>query len=286
MTGDFLYNCAKCKANRRSSVIGASLNETMPKGNSDDLANLRREMSHFREEIVKVQVFNKDVESSLTNLHDSMTAVEKCILSFESKFKLLDEVLEENTRLRNQIGSIEKRLVVLESQRKHPISKKHPATKPNKKEAVFKATVSGIPQVDGEDLDTIASSIVNALDASITESIVKCERLSAKEPSNSVLVLTMKDDVSLNFLVKRARAMKPTGALIGGDAATRIFVNEKLPTALYQLLREARELRSHGYKFVWSQYGKVLARKAEGERASIIRNKSDLQILMGNANQE
>lgn len=280
-SGDYLFNCVKCKANRRSSIIGTPpappLNQNSE--SNDELLQLKKEISSFKEVIAGLKASNNDVETSLTNLHDTMSSIESSVRRFEERFKILDEVVAENTRLRNQLGCIEKRLVALEG-RNHGLPNKK-SSKPTAAvaETVFKATIAGVAERTDEDPKTIVSNLLTKIEAPIGDSVISCERLQSKEP-NSVLLVTFSDRKSLDSFIKKARELKPTNTIFGGDNHERIYVNEKLPAACYQLLKQAKVLRQHGFRFIWSRNGRVLARKEEGSKVSHIKDANDINSLI------
>lgn len=48
-----------------------------------------------------------------------------------------------------------------------------------------------------------------------------------------------------------------------GNRRGNIYVNEDLPPATRRLYQKARELRKHGFKYVWCEDGQVFFRKTD-----------------------
>lgn len=270
--GSVLFNCCKCRASRRSSVIGAPPEaQRDASAQSSDLSALKDDIVTFNDALGSFKDTVRGVEASLTNLHDSMTSIEQRLAMFESRFKILDEVVEENTRLKNRLDMIEKRLATngTTATKSRDLPKAQPT---------FQATISGVEKSDNESMDDILSKILTNLDPGIKNDVVKCHRMPK---SNSVVVTTLKSRSSLENLIKAAKEKKPTADIVGGDGSTRIYINEILPTTCYKLLRAAKELRKVGYKYVWCRHGKVFAKKSEGEKVCVIKSESDVTALSG-----
>lgn len=269
-SGDFLYNCPKCKASRRSSVFGViSSNNSIVEPNSD-LNELKDELNRFREDLSKINTFNNDFIASLNSVHESVSSIEKLVERFELKLKVVDEIVEENNRLKNLLNSMDKRIKVLESSGQGQVTKKE----------VFKATIGGVKPSENEDLSEITSRIFDGIGASINQSVIKCERLQSKDQSKSVILVSLRDRFSLDSLLNRAKSVKPTNVILGGDGSVKLFINEKLPTDCYNLLKQARKLHKHNFRFVWCSNGKVLVRKSEGDKATHIKSSSDIDRLL------
>lgn len=274
MSGDYLFNCDKCKSKRRSSILGnasmasvknsdATLNasNTSANGVKSDLSNLKHELESFKN-------ITKDVEESLTNLHDTISSLESKIDLIMTRVKDIDSVMAENTRLRNSIDQLEKRVVSLEM--------KKPATvkpiKKNKKNvnppSSFIATVSGIEAAENE-VDSKVNELFSQLDLNYQDAVEKCVRSSSKDKSKTVIFVSLKSHDHLRELVKAAKSNRPKN----------VFVNERLTPTCYKLLKEAKSLLKFGFKHVWSSNGRVLARKMDAGNISLIKTFRDIEAL-------
>lgn len=263
--GTILFNCGKCRANRRSSVIGASV--VAPQNDAgalkDEFAVLTAAFNSFKDSF-------GDTEKSLTTLHDSMMDVEKKMKFFEKKFEILDEVVAENTRLKNRMDVMEKRLAAIENSNKI----KPQATQ--KLAPSLQVSISGVQECENEDVNALVSQVFTGLDVDPKSNITKCKRIKSKP----VLMVSLKDRCTLDALTKAAQEKQPHDDVVGGDGSKRIYVNEVLPPDLYKLVKDAKRLKDKGYKYVWSRHGKVFVKRADGEKVSVIRSGTDVDALL------
>lgn len=275
--GEVLYNCDKCKKSRRSSVLGSANEQNISAVSpSNEMAAIKDDIASFKAAITVVQGNHEEVVKSLGFLHDTMTSIEGRLKLYDDKMKKVDEVVAENTRLRNTIASLEKRVVALEAGQTRPMkSVKDPKKKPD---PVHKVTINGVKACDKEEKD-IVNGVVSYLGLSPMDSVVGHERISSKDKATNIYVVTMKTKQHLADLIKAARTQKPTDEILGGDGTTKIFVNEKLSVSCYNLLKRAKDLKSSGYRFVWSKDGKVFAKLKEGDKTCLIRSVSDVEAL-------
>lgn len=272
--GSVLFNCSKCRASRRSSVIGVPA-ETQPTSQPQltELSTIRADISSFKATIESVITNNKDIEASLTNLHETMTTIEDRLQTIEIKLKAVDEVVAENTRLRNQMTLVEKRIEALEN------GQKLPRKQPSGTYHVYKASITGTSLKATENVTEVVDKIVSHLGLVTSETIVKSELIKPKDKQISIIMVTLPSADAMKSLITAAKKDKPTDVVLGGDGSSKIFINECPPTQCYELLKEARKLTKFGYKFVWAHQVKVFAREAEGQKVSLISSKGDIDAL-------
>ena len=82
--------------------------------------------------------------------------------------------------------------------------------------------------------------------------------------------------------LKRSKAkLETTECGIQGEKRN-IYINDDLPKPIRELYKKARELRSHGFRYVWCKLGKIYARKDEGQELVKIFNKEQVgNIIKG-----
>lgn len=281
LAGDMLFNCSACKSKHRTSVITPSSPKATPKtksssANGDDtdgevsLDEVRSGLSEFRTSLATMRDINSEVSTSLTHLHDTVTLIENKLATFEKRLKIVDEIQAENTRLRNQLLLLDKRVTVLES------SKAASKTNKNGNEPQMAVTIGGVDCDANENVSDVVSKVFAALelDAPTTES----RKISAKNGKSFILV-PVKSRQFLEDTIRASRTKRLSAGSLG-LSGSGIFVNERLSQQCYQLLCEAKKLKDHGFKFIWSRYGKVFARKVEGGTISHLRTKSDVDALV------
>lgn len=128
-------------------------------------------------------------------------------------------------------------------------------------------------------MNAAVDKIVSHLGLLPRESVIGRERIVTKDKNQCILMVSLKNRESLDLILSEARKQRPKNGIIGGDENLKIYVNEKLPTAVYNLLKEAKILKKHGYKFVCSRHGKVFAKMKDGDHTSHIKTTRDVTAL-------
>lgn len=271
------FVCKNCKTRRRSSILGdVSTKETNDA--STELSVLRSDISTLKANLSLVMTTNAEVEKSLTNVHDSMTAIELNLCKLEKRLEVVDDLVEENTRLKNQIMVINNRLDKLELK---PQTKQRHEEKD--KQSEFKVTINGIERVDDENTCQVVANLCSRLEAPVIDSVVRCNRVENKKTKSSFIMVTMRDRLSMETLVKAARKKRPT---TNDDKNTAIYVNERLSQTCYNLLKKARKLHhDHGFRWVWATNDTVLAQKEVKSKIYKIRSEHDIGKII-NENKE
>lgn len=289
-SGDMLFNCPSCKLRRKSSVfvpnaptsspitLSGPRNAVVSDGSlieadsigEVNLDEVRDGLSEFRLSLASIQAVNSEVSTSLTHLHDTVTLIENKLVSFEKKLKIVDEVQAENTRLRNQLTLLDKRVAVLESRKTSTTANK------NVTEHQLAVTIGGVECDSNQNVNDIVSRVFAALELDIPTT--DSRKISTKDGKSFILV-PLKSRQILEDTIKASRTKRLNAENVG-LSGSGIFVNERLSQHCYQLLCEARKLREHGFKFVWSRYGKVFARKEEGGTISHLKTSSDVDALV------
>lgn len=276
-TGDILFNCKKCKALRRSSVVGNL--DTSSTSNDASVAGLKADITAFQGQINLIQQTNRDVEKSLTNLHESLANIERSVGALEARLSQLDEVQAENTRLRNSLFVLEKRVKKLEES-----AAVRPEKVARKKVDEYEVTVSGLDLNEAEEANTAVTTFMQSLKLSeCAQAISSCRLFPKKDQTaTSVILVAFKDRKSRDSLIKAAKAESPRSGVTG----SRVYVNEKLSSTCYKLLCKAKMLKNKGYKFIWARSGKVFVRKEEGSSISVVKDEKDVLALSNTNNRD
>lgn len=123
--------------------------------------------------------------------------------------------------------------------------------------------IKGAPN-EGESFE-IVKKLCAAIQEPVTESdIDTCHRMGiSKEGTRSIVVRFVRRD-KRNAVLMKARKVRPSARKIGLKTSAPIFVNENLTRQGKQLLGAAvATKREVGWRFVWTQGGKIFARKSE-----------------------
>lgn len=280
LAGEVLYNCSTCKSKRKSSVITPSSPRVPPKSPSLDtrddankdleLDEVRSGLLEFKSSLSAMQVINSEVTNSLSILHDTVTSIESKLKLFERKFKVVEEIQAENTRLRYQLMQLDKRVASLES------SKSSSRTRNDVTEPQNAVTIGGIHCDANLNLKNTVAKVFKGLN--LDPPTTEPRKITAKN-GNSFILVPCKTRQLLEDTVRASRTLKLCVSSLG-LSGSNIYVNERLSQGCYQLLCDAKRLKEHGYKFVWSRYGKVFVRKEEGGAISHLKTKSDIDVLI------
>lgn len=295
-SGEMLFNCPSCKLRRRSSVItptsASTLSPTVISRTITDDRSLTEDDSNSvsiaGDEIskkVSLSSINntiRDMEKSLSDLSDSITDIEVSIKKLECQMKEIGDLKEENVRLRNKITIIERRLSDMETNNgKKEVKQRTHVQITNK--TSYKLTIGGIDVVTGENIKQLCGKVFGklGLQIDVNKDITECCRL---KPNNTttipVIVVELASKQHLDLILKASAQTEVNNMDFGRDNDRRVYINEKLSTSCYVLLKEAKKLRDFGYKFVWARNNRVLARKVEGSRVIQITDSSDIVNLM------
>lgn len=225
----------------------------------------KAELSTLKSALESFKTITQDLEKSINFLHDTVTALERKIDTITERIGDVDVLMADNTRLRHRVENLEKRLVKLEATKSGVTTK---AKKNTNNEAVaaasFTVTITGIEAVGDEVVPKVKEIFMN-LDVNYDDTVVKCNQVA----SSKVVFVSLKNREDLVKLIKAAKTKRPD----------KVFVNEKLSPGCYKLLKEAKVLRNHGFKHVWSSGGSVLARKEDRGTVSVIRAARDIEAL-------
>lgn len=132
---------------------------------------------------------------------------------------------------------------------------------------------------------TLVQKVASKLGLTFEESDVsETFRLGTKTSASSstppLVVRFVRISARTSFIsAKNRKNLKTTDIGLHGESK-RIFINEYLTRNNHDLLRYAKQLKEHDYKYVWPAGGKVFVRKQEGDKAIIIRTKLMVDELL------
>lgn len=144
--------------------------------------------------------------------------------------------------------------------------------------------ISGIPADKKHDNLAIVKKICDFLGLSLKPSDVKAV-ISVKDknrPKNFVLMVTMNERKKKAEIMAARRGKSIEASAIGlGKEKQFIFVNDFLVKENYEIIKYARSLKTvAGFRYVWSEYGRVLAKKKEGDKSVLLTSKECVDKLI------
>lgn len=145
-------------------------------------------------------------------------------------------------------------------------------------------TVNGIPKDLATDPTAVVTNILKTLDNNFTlhpnTKITPLPTKSQEEQTSTIIISTEVTSENCKLLDRNVRKkFEPVDFNLVSDKP--IYINESHPKRLYQLYKSATKLFDKGFKYVWIQRGRVLARKTDGEKITQIRDLNHIEELLG-----
>ena len=148
----------------------------------------------------------------------------------------------------------------------------------------------GLPCNSSENCKAIAFSIAKKLDTNIKDGdILDAYRIG--NPKNNKgetkkirpVLIRFRSTVVRNAVYNNRRLLRDLSLVEMGISVDdlKIFLNENLSEGTKSLMRKVTQLRKEkNWKFVWSYFGVIYARKIEGANKIAIRSEEDLQLIV------
>nr|XP_049701704.1 uncharacterized protein LOC126055635 [Helicoverpa armigera] len=283
-----IYRQAASIVKNEESVQGAVLLNCMGEQSlpapSTDLHVILVELRAVRAEI---QVFRKEMEVEMVELKSTLNTCSTRIDGLEAR---VDALEQRATSVPANPGSIDKIVEEL----KRELNDRDQDLLANDIE------VSNLPEVKAENPGHIIKVIGQKLGVSLDDrDIVSAERVGGRQlnvtnsagptesrPRPLVVRLARRDLRDQLLASARVRRGATTADLDILAPVQRFFLNERLTKANRLLFRKARDAASaNGWKFVWTKQGRILVRRAPGDRAQRIRTEEDLSHVFQTGNE-
>lgn len=162
---------------------------------------------------------------------------------------------KEHNQLKTRIGELERELVHVKN------SKRDVPTERNKN-----IVIVGLK--GDENVEADVTSTFNALEIDVPRDEYTVKVLPSKQPKKPVLVSFTDEQLRNNVLKQRKNIQLDTRICkIAADSNTRIYVNPDLSKHTRDLFLKAKELKLHGFKYVWCKDENILVRKNEDDSA-------------------
>lgn len=125
-----------------------------------------------------------------------------------------------------------------------------------------------------QEVNQTVNKLLHKVNMNETEVLNDCyQRNSHNNQAGAIVLKFHNAEVKNNFIkiVKRLE-LKTSDFGMCTRKTNLIRLSEQLTPLNQQLLNEARQLRTHGYKFIWSKNGRILARKSATSEVLVIHN--------------
>lgn len=158
--------------------------------------------------------------------------------------------------------------------------------------------VNGLSVLSYEEASLAFINIANELNINISsEDIINIKKLENKKTKKIDYSFQLHDIQLKNEFLKRRKGRKIfvdskkvisstcfDDNSVKSNETTRIYLNENLTQFNFNLLRNAKSLRQHGYKYIWYKFGKIYVKKSDNSEIIIIRSLRMIENLISNIN--
>lgn len=185
--------------------------------------------------------------------------------------EMMEEVKRENNKLRNDLTLLQNKVLNME------------IVKCDKSIEINGA-------FEGADNDDVikkkALKVLKYVIPDFSDNLV--EDLKAIKPKDRAPLasLTLKSRAVVQDVLRGRREKGDINTTTCGidQRAKRVFINEVLSKSTYQLLKEAKQLRQRGFKYVWSRNNLVFIKKDDGDQAIRMKDSAHVKAILQNEN--
>lgn len=233
-----------------------------------ETSSCRQEMAAFRQEVLKLNTTVADLNKRLNTVEEKVNNIASRLTEAEAKIVVVSGV--------DITAKIERHLN-------------------DRDQESFSSDleITGIDEIPGENPVHLVTLVGQKVGISLnSQEIVSAERRGKRRdisgdisstPHPRTLVVRMARRDLRDQLIRAARTRRGGADTVGivttaNTQPRRFYINERLTWFNRQLFREARkEGRLKGFKYVWTQNGRIFARRDSDSPALRIRSESDIE---------
>lgn len=267
------WSCKKCKRLTLNGLGGQNANR-------ESTSNLNRRISSIPEgkDLDSIYSLLLELKTEMEEIHNDMGEVKTSLEFLHGMYeeqrqinKVMGDMIEEtkceNKKLREELSLVQSKLLEMEADK-----------------VSTKLMINGAFDKDDSEKVLFEKSlkVLSFVDNSmIKEHLVNIKTIPVKNKAPVVSVTLSKSEMVKNIIKKRREVEVLNTQSCGINTSnTKIYINEHLSDITYNLLKEAKKCKDHGFKFVWYQNGSVLLRKREGDKIIKVRNTLHLQKIL------
>lgn len=241
LSGDQSYLCVSCKGKQRLSLSFVAT--TTPTNNKS--GPTKAKVTHSESSVQpKDNLIQGDGPSEIKQASSDASLISALLTTIQA--------------LNETIKRLELKLEQASNQPRHQQTKTD-----TKEPRVISFTVHGVADNKYKDPREVVEKILKVAEKTL-DPTATVKKLPTKDSKRQpVILVSLKPDSDSVTVLKQLKRRKLSGSDINITNCDSIFVNESYPSRVYQLLREAKKLKQHGYRFVWVQNNRVLARTEE-----------------------
>lgn len=220
-----------------------------------------------------------DLKSLVKEIKSMREAMDFMNEKFEAALKELKEARAENVEYKNNMVILKEEVINLKVQ----VSQLQNEQLQNNLE------ISGLPCRSDENCHQIAYNIIKQVYPEMKQDdIAQAHRIgSTKDKDGKIkvyrnLLVKLKERKVRNFIYRNKKKLKGIDTIKMGlnNEKKRIYINENLSYDTKMLFNKANQLRKqYGWRYIWTDFGKILARKVDNSNVIKIKTEKDLVFL-------
>ncbi|CAB0015892.1 unnamed protein product, partial [Nesidiocoris tenuis] len=276
------FFCCRCNKGRRGSLPTAenSGDDKSEAGESPDVAEPT--MSQLLKEIRALSKsyanHTSEYKHELKDLKDHLNKYSDAI---ERNTDTINRLCSDVSAMSESIGEVKQRCTILEKK----VTLLEGLIWDNEQSALNNCVeIAGVPEVEGENVIQIVTTIGAALKVEIPELMISnCFRRASPAHSNQFgqIFVSFLRKTDKDKLIKASRMQRNLTSrdlnFISGESS-KIYINHSLTFNKRKLLNAAKIFRQENhFKYVWVKNGNIFVRKDEGTKAYLIRTTDDLK---------
>lgn len=269
--GTIKWSCNECEADTDGSSDADETGARHIKRKSTQLSSESTELLFTMENPTNKEILTA-MKAMFEDLKNSVSfnggMIEKLRSEMEIVIDVNKKLKQEQSVLKNRINELEQEIIHI----------KRSTVKDGDNDSAKNIVVVGISGNDDSRKDV--KKIFNYLNLNISDEEYRVKVLPSKHVRKPVLITFDKTESRAKVLEQKKSVRLDTTKCGISDTFSHIFVNEDMPRHTRDLFKKARNLKDHGYKYIWCKDGKILVRKTDGEAAVRIFTASQITGLM------
>lgn len=264
-------NCSKkLKEKRKSSFAYEAQQSTSFQDKENVVEDINSSYAAVVGELKKIAEVQKTFEKSLSTFSSLVDDFNKKIIYFESKMKLMDQLVDENTELKKIVINLNYRITEVEQ-----------CSRMNDIE------ISGIPERKSENLLVIVQSVGVAVNCPFSEKdvdVVHRVQCFDKTKTKNIIVRFHSRQLKKKFIACSRIHVRENGLMkiehINYEGTGLFYVNEHLmPERKLLLLKCKKFCKENNIKYIWVKDCKILVRKDDKTKVKLVTTLDDLKHL-------
>lgn len=192
---------------------------------------------------------------------DVMAKLDDMDKKYNSLFLKYNEQVKVNEELKSELKLIKKQL-----------------NNNEQKELNCNITIHGVPYEEREKLHEIVKKIGNQLQVPVEEENFSAVRLGRGHQKNGPIRVHFRNEETKKTFLASKLKISLNSQILGYAANNKIYLNHDLTKRNLEVFKAAQEYKKqNGYKYLWISSGKILLRKDEKSKVTLVEDEKDLK---------